>query len=191
MMTKSQLRKHFLTKQKSLSPQERQNLSRKVAENFFSHFDLTKIKVFHCFLPIEKFNEIDTMLIFEKLWKEFPNIETFVPKINFQENEIESIKFNQETLVQENKWSIKEPQEGESISPVEIDMTLVPLLCFDLNGFRIGYGKGFYDRFLKKCRQDTRKIGLSYFEPIEKIADIQEHDVKLDFCITPEKIFEF
>ena len=62
-----------------------------------------------------------------------------------------------------------------------IDMVLVPGLCFDGDGHRVGYGKGFYDRFLKTCRPDCIKIGLSYFEPVESIDDVHEGDVRLDF----------
>ena len=70
-------------------------------------------------------------------------------------------------------------------------MVLVPLLAFDSKGYRVGYGKGFYDRFLKQCRNDCVKIGLSYFEPIDAINDAGEFDVPLDFCITPQKAYVF
>jgi 5-formyltetrahydrofolate cyclo-ligase len=64
-------------------------------------------------------------------------------------------------------------------------------LCFDLRGFRVGYGKGFYDRFLKKCRADCKKIGLSFFEPVKEISDIEEFDVALNFAVTPQEIYNF
>jgi 5-formyltetrahydrofolate cyclo-ligase len=60
---------------------------------------------------------------------------------------------------------------------------------FDRRGFRVGYGKGFYDKFLSECRADCLKIGLSYFEPIDEISDAQNFDVRLDCCITPKEIF--
>jgi len=68
---------------------------------------------------------------------------------------------------------------------------LVPLLSFDKKGFRVGYGKGFYDRFLMQCKSDCIKIGLSYFDPIDVIDDADEFDVPLDFCITPQKVYVF
>ena len=70
-------------------------------------------------------------------------------------------------------------------------MVLVPLLCFDENGYRVGYGKGFYDRYLKQMNSKTIKIGLSLFPPVKLITDTSDWDVKLDFCITPEQIFKF
>jgi 5-formyltetrahydrofolate cyclo-ligase len=73
----------------------------------------------------------------------------------------------------------------------KIDAIIVPLLCFDARGFRVGYGKGFYDKFLSECRTDCLKIGFSYFAPVAEISDAQDFDVKLDYCITPEEIFDW
>ena len=70
-------------------------------------------------------------------------------------------------------------------------MVLVPLLCFDESGHRVGYGKGFYDRFLTKCRPDTQKVGLSYFPPVKEITDADSFDIRLDLCLTPEKVWRF
>ncbi len=72
-----------------------------------------------------------------------------------------------------------------------IDAVLVPLLCFDERGFRVGYGMGFYDRFLSGCRTNCLKIGLTYFAPTAEISDAQNFDVRLDFCITPKKNWKF
>ena len=75
--------------------------------------------------------------------------------------------------------------------PAEIDLVIVPLLCFDKKGNRVGYGKGYYDRFLKQCRKDCIKIGFSYFDPIDQVEDINKFDVKLDYGITPDAIYQF
>jgi 5-formyltetrahydrofolate cyclo-ligase len=190
-MLKAELRKIYLAAQKRLSPAERAEKSGQIAGNFFSGFDLSEIRFLHCFLPIEKFNEIDTKLIFERVRREFPHIETLVPRVDFQRNEIENLKFTPEMILTQNQWSIHEPSHGETVETVEIDLVLVPLLCFDGRGFRVGYGKGFYDKLLKNCRPDCLKIGLSYFAAIEEITDAQEFDVKLDFCVTSDKIRQF
>lgn len=190
-MTKRELRKIYLGRQKTLSTAERKQKSERLAERFFQSFDLTKIKFLHCFLPIEKFNEIDTRIIFERLWRERPHVETLLPRVNFRTNEIENLKFTPETELVQNQWFIHEPAHDELIDTGKIDLVLVPLLCFDSEGFRVGYGKGFYDKFLKNCRADCRKIGLSYFPSVAKIADTNEFDVRLDDCLTPDKIYKF
>lgn len=190
-MIKAELRKIYLTKQKSLSSSQRRQKSGRIADKFFVNFDLSKIDFLHCFLTIEKFNEIDTKVIFERLWKDFPHVETLVPRVDFQIGEIENLKFASETELRQNQWQIKEPAHDETAETEKIDLVLVPLLCFDARGFRVGYGKGFYDRFLKDCRAGCLKIGLSYFAPIAGITDARDFDVKLDFCVTPEMVWQF
>lgn len=189
-MTKSELRKIYLEKRKNLSPRERKQKSEQIAENFFRNFDLTKVYFLHVFLSIERFNEIDTKPIFEKIRREFPHIELIVPRVNRQTNELENLRFTPETELVQSSFQIHEPGGNDFVEAEKIDLVLVPLLCFDREAHRVGYGKGFYDRFLKKCRADCLKIGLSFFPPVEKIVDAHEFDVQLDFCVMPEEIFE-
>jgi 5-formyltetrahydrofolate cyclo-ligase len=190
-MLKAELRKIYLARQKSLSAAERSEKSLLIAANFFRNFDLRPIRYLHCFLPIEKFNEIRTKPIFERIWQDFPQIETLAPRVDFHSNEIENLKFTPATELIENAWQIREPARDEAIETEKIDLVLIPLLCFDERGFRVGYGKGFYDRLLKNCRADCRKIGLSYFSPVAEIEDAHEADVKLDFCVAPEGVRRF
>jgi len=190
-MNKSELRKIYLAKQKSFSMFERKQKSEQIADEFFANFNLSKINFLHCFLPIERTNEIDTKPTFQKIWREFPRIETLVPRVNFQTDEIENLKFTSETKLVKNTWEVSEPAHDETVETEKIDLILIPLLCFDTRGFRVGYGRGFYDRFLKNCRADCLKIGLSYFAPVEKILDAQDFDVSLDVCVTPEKVWWF
>jgi 5-formyltetrahydrofolate cyclo-ligase len=190
-MTKAELRKIYLEKQIALSAAERNKKSKQILELFFDEFDLSKIRFLHCFLPIQRTNEIDTKPIFEKIWREFPNIQTLVPRVNFETNEIENLIFTMETELVQNQWLIHEPSRAELVETGEIDLVLIPLLCFDAKGHRVGYGKGFYDRFLKNCREDCLKIGLSYFPAVDEISDAWEFDVRLDFFVTPAEVFRF
>ena len=90
----------------------------------------------------------------------------------------------------ENRWGIREPVSGEVLGPEQIDLVIVPLLCFDASGHRVGYGRGMYDRFLAGCRADCLKVGLSYFPPVAAIDDVSETDIGLDVCITPEREYK-
>lgn len=190
-MKKSELRKLFIAQRKEITPNEKAEKSRLIFNNVFADFDFAKMNFVHCFLPIERFNEIDTHLFFQKIWRDFPQIQTVVPRVDFATLEMKSLIYNAKTELRENSWNIHEPSHDEFIAPEKIDAVFVPLLCADKRGFRVGYGKGFYDRFLKDCREDCLKIGLSYFEPIEEISDVNEFDIKLDFLITPEKVYGF
>ncbi|MBC7899499.1 MAG: 5-formyltetrahydrofolate cyclo-ligase [Saprospiraceae bacterium] len=187
-MTKAELRKIYLAKQRSLSSETRTENSQRISGQFFHHSQLDQIKVLHCFIAIEKFNEIDTTLIFQRLWREFPQMVTVVPRVDLETGEMRNLKFTPETSLVKNIWGIHEPSHDEFVETADIDMVLAPLLCFDKAGHRVGYGKGFYDRFLKGCREDCVKIGLSYFPPVEEIEDAGEWDIKLDFCLTPSGI---
>jgi 5-formyltetrahydrofolate cyclo-ligase len=190
-MEKSELRKIYLEKRKLLETEEVKEKSLQVAELFFQKFDLKKIDFFHGFLPIERFSEFDTRLIFHRIWFEFSHIETLVPRVNFERDELENLKFTPVTELIQNAWMIHEPSHNELVESEKIDLVLVPLLAFDREGHRVGYGKGFYDKFLKNCRADCLKVGLSHFPPVENIADKNEFDVKLDYCLTPDEMYKF
>lgn len=185
-MTKSELRKQYLEKRRALSAEEHADLSAEIAELFFAEIDLKGIDSIHCFISMGHVGEVETGLVFERLWRDFPKIATFAPRVNEETSEIDVLPFTNETKVAASKWKIGEPAEGEAANPETIDLVIVPLLCFDLHGYRVGYGKGFYDRFLKQCREDCIKVGLSFFPPVEAIDDVHEGDVPLDLVITPK-----
>jgi 5-formyltetrahydrofolate cyclo-ligase len=188
-MKKDELRKIYLAKRKALSESDRFNLSKAICDLFFKTIDLSFVKVIHVYLPIESKQELDTWLIINRIHKDFPHIRISIPKI--QNEEMESFYFDGLHQLKKNSWGILEPTQGVSTPINEIDLVIVPLLAFDKLGHRIGYGKGFYDRFLKKCRSDSKKIGLSFFWPEEKIDDFNQHDVPLHFVFTPKEVFQF
>ncbi|MBB6002170.1 5-formyltetrahydrofolate cyclo-ligase [Arcicella rosea] len=188
MMNKPALRKYYLSKRKALSQAEILDQSQAIVELFFQHFNLSEVKYLHTFLPIIKHNEINTFLLIERLQAEFPQVQIVVPKSIPETYEMEHFLYDEEKLV-ENKWGIPEPVSGELIAPSEMSIVLVPLLIFDEQGNRVGYGKGFYDRFLQECSSELIKIGLCLEEPIDKIEDINEFDIKLDYCITPNRLY--
>jgi 5-formyltetrahydrofolate cyclo-ligase len=190
-MTKSELRVLYLEKRKSLSENERKGKSQRIADCFFENFNLESVSLLHVFLPIERALEVDTSLIYERLWRVFPQITTVAPRVNSQTEMLDSLRFMMETKLVKNKWHIFEPEGNDLIKRERIDLVLVPLLCFDRRGFRVGYGKGYYDKFLSECRADCLKIGLSFFEPIDEIADTHKYDVPLDFCIATDEIISF
>ena len=145
----------------------------------------------HTFLPIKKNKEPDTWLIIDRIKTKFPNIRLSLPKVNHETGELVNFYWEGTDQIIENKWGISEPRQGTVIPPDKIDMVLVPLLVFDQEGNRIGYGKGYYDRFLSLCRKDCKKIGISFFPPVELISSKEDHDQKLDSVITPERSYEF
>ncbi|MFT3743074.1 MAG: 5-formyltetrahydrofolate cyclo-ligase [Pyrinomonadaceae bacterium] len=188
-MKKAELRKLYLEKRASLSGQNVAEMSGLIAEQFFENVDVAAVKMLHSFIPIRKFNEVDTELIVRRIWLEFPDIVTAAPRTDLDTGTFESVTFGPTTELVENSWGIREPPGGEQITPVEIALVIVPLLCFDTNRHRVGYGKGMYDRFLATCRRDVLKVGVSLFQPVEPIEDRNLYDVPLDICITPLKTY--
>jgi 5-formyltetrahydrofolate cyclo-ligase len=190
-MTKSNLRKTRLERRSSLSIQEQSNLSSQLADRFFNAVDLSAITNLHIFIRIRKFNEVDTSMIYYRIWRDFPHVRTFAPRSDHETGKIEDVLFDSETEFVENRWGIREPAAGERIAPNELDAAVVPMLAFDREGHRIGYGKGFYDRHLAACRPGCLKVGVGYFEPVAGLIEPDEHDVALDMCVTPDAVFRF
>ncbi len=130
------------------------------------------------------------MIVVGQIRERKANVKIMVPRINVAAGELESIEITERTQFATTKWGIREPLGRRLADEREIDLVLVPLLCFDKTGNRVGYGKGYYDRFLAKCRSNCIKVGLSYFGPIDKIEGTHHGDVSLDYCVTPGRVFE-
>lgn len=184
-MTKQELRKIYLAKRMALSEAEYQQLNYRLCENFFVHVDLSFISVVHTFLPLTVQREPDTWPIIDRIRREFPHVRLSIPKINPETYQLDNFFFEGLHQLKKNNWGILEPEQGVPTPPEKIDMVLVPLLAFDIRGQRIGYGKGYYDKFLARCNPLCTSIGLSLFPPEEKIDDIHMHDVPLKRAITP------
>ncbi len=144
---------------------------------------------FHLFLPIEEQKEVNTEYLLHLLSGK--DKEIVVSKSDFDTRKMTHFLLTDNTKIKKNEYNIPEPVDGIEVPSNKIDVVFVPLLAFDNNGHRVGYGKGFYDQFLSECKTDVIKVGLSFFDPEEIIADIFENDVKLNFCVTPTAIFNF
>ncbi|MEP5913271.1 MAG: 5-formyltetrahydrofolate cyclo-ligase, partial [Flavobacteriaceae bacterium] len=131
---------------------------------------------------------VDTLPLITLLQGKDKNI--VIPKVH-GENTMENYLLTDNTTFKKNKWHIPEPADGIKIPENQIEVVFIPLLAFDEKGHRVGYGKGYYDTFLNKCGTEAIKIGLSLFEADANIVDIHEKDVKLDYCITPKKVYTF
>lgn len=186
-MNKSEIRKTVQRQRQLLSAEQVHTLSVKLLEQF-AELDLSSVKIVHIFLPIKQKQEPDTFLIIEWLKKYHPEIKIIVPKADFDTALMTHHYYDGIADLALNEYQILEPQKAE-MHTGEVDMVIVPLLAFDKDGYRIGYGKGFYDRFLQGI--STQKIGLSFFDELNVIDDINEHDVRLDKCITPNRIYVF
>ncbi len=188
-MTKQEARKIYLQKRLDLSEGEYQQLNLQLYNQFFAQLDLSFIKCIHFFLPIEDKREPDTWPIIERIRREFAHIRISLPKMNG--NELENIYFEGLHQLKKNKWGILEPQQGVPTPAEKIDMVIVPLLAFDEKGHRVGYGKGFYDRFLVECRKDCLKVGISLFPAVDQFEGVEDNDIALTNCISGHNFYCF
>jgi 5-formyltetrahydrofolate cyclo-ligase len=187
-MTKAQIRKIYIQKRQALSEGELAQLNRQLSDRFFTGVDLSFVSVLHTFLPIEKQREVNTWLIIDRVRREFPNVKISIPRINNQTSTIESFYFEGLHQLEKNTWGIMEPKQGIPTPIEKVDIVLVPLLAFDKKGNRVGYGRGFYDKFLATCEAKTRKVGLSLFPAVDSVDDPGSYDIPLDAVVTPEGV---
>lgn len=190
MYTKEASRLRFKFMRDQLSDTQYHQLNANLLRNFQS-LPMDGIAYLHTFLPILEKREPNTFLLIDYIKANYPNTKIVVPKSDLQKNIMTHYVLGEQALMK-NKWGIVEPEGSTNQVAVGlIDAVLLPLLSFDMEGNRVGYGKGYYDRFLSECRPDIRKIGLSLFDPVDKIIDREAHDIPLDSCVTPEKIWVF
>ena len=157
----------------------------------FQTLDLPFLDYVLSFYPIDEYREINSFILTDYLRFRNPGLHICYPKMMEGQTEMQAMICNADSVFESNAHGILEPLDTDAAAPQQIDLVIVPLLAFDENGIRVGYGKGYYDRYLKNCRQDCLKIGVSYFEAVPSIDDANEFDVPLDLCITPQRTYVF
>ena len=187
-MNKTELRQKYKAFRNSLSENEVEEMSLAIANKILI-LPIWENSYFHIFLPITEHKEVNTEFILHLLSGK--DKEIIVSKADFETRNMTHFLLTDNTKIKKNNYNIPEPVDGIEVPSPKIDVVFVPLLAYDKKGHRVGYGKGFYDKFLSQCKPDVIKIGLSFFEPEEIIADIFEGDVQLDYCVTPNEVHSF
>ncbi|HUZ58089.1 MAG TPA: 5-formyltetrahydrofolate cyclo-ligase [Hanamia sp.] len=189
-MTKQELRKVFKEKRQSLSVHDIEKFNDLILIHF-QKSELPFISCVHTYLASLKLGEPDTTKIIRFLQFKNPLMKIAIPRVDILSGNMLHYDWEEEVEMIENVFGIEEPKGGNLVSENEIDMVIVPLLAFDQNGYRVGFGKGYYDKFLSKCRHDVIKFGLSLFKPVDEIEDINPFDIPLNYCATPQKLYIF
>lgn len=187
-MTKKELRLKYQALRDALTTEQIDELSLELANQslqlpIWSHTN------YHIFLSIIEKKEINTEYLLHILSGKDKNI--LLSKSNFSDESLTHYLLTDNTRIEKNAYNIPEPTGGIAVPDQQVDVVFIPLLAFDKTGQRVGYGKGFYDRFLELCRPDVVKVGLSLFDPEDTVSDVLKTDIPLDFCITPYKIYSF
>lgn len=187
-MTKAELRKTYKLKRQELSSEAIEDLSLQIANRLLT-IDIWEYSFYHLFLSIVEHKEINTDYILNILSGKDKNI--VISKSDFSTGNMVHFLLTDNTVIKKNSYNIPEPIDGIEVPSKKLEVVFVPLLAFDSQGHRVGYGKGFYDKFLSECQAETLKIGLSFFESETKIEDVFEGDIALDYCVTPKQVYKF
>ncbi|MDR5591485.1 5-formyltetrahydrofolate cyclo-ligase [Christiangramia sp. SM2212] len=187
-MQKDNLRKKFKDLRLKMNASEIEELSLQIA-NKSLELPIWNHRYYHIFLSIAEQKEVDTEFLLHIL--QGKDKEVIIPKSDAETGALTNFLLTDQTVIKKNRWNIPEPEDGIEINSEKLEVVFIPLLAFDKSGHRVGYGKGFYDRFLAGCRPEIVKIGLSFFEPVEKIEEIFSSDIPLNYCVTPDNIYKF
>lgn len=188
-MTKDQLRILYKEKRAGIAGAQKDKLGDLILIQF-QKLAVEIPAVIMTYASCEKLNEYDPGLIERFCSFRNPSTIFVYPSIR-ADNTMHAFAVNAETNFVPNVFGIDEPVNGTPFDTAEIDLVFVPLLAFDEAGYRVGYGKGYYDRFLRTCSPNVLKIGFSFFEAEQDIDDVNEYDIQLDICITPGKTYTF
>ncbi len=187
-MTKTETRRYHHDLRKQLTPQQVHNSQQGLLKHF-ALFDLSKVTIVHIFLSIQKLKEPATNDLVELLFGMGKRV--VVSKTNFASRQMTHWEITPNTKLETNAYGIPEPLGGSPIQPHAIDLVFVPLLGYDRKGHRVGYGQGFYDRFLSRCSPQAVFVGLSYFPPVSEITDCEPTDIRLHSCIHSNGMEQF
>ncbi|MCB9195235.1 MAG: 5-formyltetrahydrofolate cyclo-ligase [Flavobacteriales bacterium] len=187
-MTKSDIRQNYLKLRENLSINEVETISENINNHIISGLSLS-IKSIHTFVAIANSKEINTWGFIQYCWQN--NISTATSITCLNPKRLEHTQINDQTTFKAGVFNVPEPAPIVSVDLNTLDLVVVPLLCVDFLGNRIGYGQGFYDGFLSQLPSKTIKLGVSLFEIHDKIIPADPWDVKLDGVVSQQGVTQF
>jgi 5-formyltetrahydrofolate cyclo-ligase len=183
MVNKSVLREVYLQKRLMLAHEEYEIRNQLVRDNFLQSFSPKKIESLHIFLPISSKKEVNTWPIIEACRKLNPELRLYTSK-TLRDGQLQHYLLEKDMRLSVSRWGIPEPDGYEPVTLERVDVILIPLIISDKQGNRIGYGKGYYDRFLQQVSSNHR-VGLSLSPSLDEISCMEKHDIRLTCCVGP------
>ena len=186
---KEDIRRSLLKRRRSLSKEELKQVSFEINTHLINEIqnrDLKKILVYQS-IDNEPSIEQTTELAWQK------DIEVYIPKVISKEKIIIN-RLRKNSSFSKNKFGIKESNDLDTVELDEIGLAVLPLVGIDINGFRLGYGGGYYDRFFNQESELSRKpfiIGVGYAFQVLEVSFAEDHDLKCDSVITEKGVLKF
>ncbi|OGL34932.1 5-formyltetrahydrofolate cyclo-ligase [Candidatus Saccharibacteria bacterium RIFCSPHIGHO2_12_FULL_47_16b] len=177
-MDKESIRKKLKAERRALSAEDHGSLSRQIINRIFDVIDWANIHSMHVYLPLEGQNEVDTLPFLKAARQLNPNV--LIATSHHQSREIKTNWLDGDFKI------AKKVPDG-----FQFGLVIVPMLAFDGRGYRLGFGGGFYDRFLA-TQPDALRVGLCYeFGHQAENLPHEQHDVPLDSIVTEKNIYKF
>lgn len=158
--------------------------SKTIIDHFYDQEEYQNANTIHCYVSMNERREVNTQPLIREMLSN--NKGVVVPVTQFEDQSLQHIKLNAFSDLETNKWGVLEPRRGEEYQTSDIDLVIVPMVGGDEHAHRIGYGGGFYDRFLQNIR--VRTIGFCFEQNIVSSLPTEPFDVPLDKIITEERI---
>lgn len=186
MLDKKQLRKIMQDKRSKLSDEEIMAKSKKIMDFVFSLEQFSKAKTVMFYVDAK--NEVGTKEAIMKALK--LNKRVVVPKV-YKHLGLKAIQIKGLDELCLGTFNILEPVHDEQVFPRDIDLVVVPGVAFDEDGYRLGYGGGYYDNFLPQLRASVKKVAIAFNIQVLKTVPREKHDVRMDFIITESRVLRF
>lgn len=182
--TKQEIRKKLLRRRSELGRKEYQNKSEQIIQNLEKQLEFKNASTIHCYVSMNERNEVNTHSLIKHIIDSGKKLAVSIT--NFDDGTLSHRYLNNFEDLQRNKWGVLEPGDGEEADVEDLDLIIVPMVGGDEDKNRIGYGKGFYDRFLEKA--DCPTIGLLFDCCLVESIPVESFDVALHKCITETKV---
>lgn len=181
---KEKLRQYLLEQRKKISEGTFKKGSAEIIQKLKRQSEFNRANVIHCYVSINKRREVDTHSLIKEMLSSEKRV--VVPVTHFQEGTLTHVELNSYDELEANKWGVFEPTNGKEISPEQLELVIVPMVGGDTKCNRIGYGEGFYDRFLKQVH--CPKIGLIFDCNVVEQVPVENFDIPLDKIITENQV---
>lgn len=186
---KQKLRRRILKMRESLSPEEVREKSLAVCERLVSHPAFNSGETILFYSPIRK--EVDIRPAMEKAWSAGKRV--VLPKVEPKTKTLACYRLQRGEPLVSGIFGILEPpgEESARIAPESLDLVVVPGIAFDEQGYRLGYGGGYYDRFFARYPGSFLRVGVAYSFQVVSTIYPEKHDQRLDGLITPSMTLSF
>lgn len=183
---KELLRRSYLERRNDLLLSDRVKISSQISDNTFNFFTRHDRGVVAGYWPVK--SEVDVLPLLEK-WRETGK-KVALPVVVERNAPLSFYLWTPETPMRDSDWGIKEPYVGKD-QAVLPDIVLVPLVAFDRQGRRLGYGGGYYDRTLRELSRIKSfiTIGMGYASQECEMIPAEDHDVTLDYIVTEKEVY--